>query len=347
MLTSRYKYISVVFFVILGFIIPLATLNIGICEFDECYQIICSQYYADQPLAPLSFYLSNLWIQMFGDEVMSYRYFAYIVNTLLIAIPVLYYYNSTRRLLRSAAMFLILQLSYNIFMASFFNWDVPSNFFIVCSVCLILSYYKTDKLTYLIALAGVTACATLCRMPNISLFCFSLLFIVYVASGLKFKLLHSTVYISTYLCTYILVIYLIFGGVFQYVATWNDDNIISGHTSILSIFAWINGAPQRELPMLFMAVTMFAMIYLLHRFGELNNKFYLFSIIAFWWGYLSLTAFTQSLSIYSSYQVGFFYLLVGLYIASGLHYKKLTLMGGGGKHLCNSSTLVCFCDRKR
>lgn len=340
----HYPKTYAVFCVLLGVLIPFITLNIGICEFDEFYQIICSQYYSEQPLASLSFYLSNLWIRLFGDTAMSYRYFAYVINTILIAVPVLFYYKSTLKLLQSAIMFLILQLSYNIFTFSFFNWDVPSNLFIVCSICTILSYYNTKEIKYLIILAIFTSCATLCRIPNISLFVCSILFIIVTAKEFRYKFCHTGIYTIIYICTSLLMIHLIFGGIAQYVSAWNDNNIINGHSSIIRIFGWINGAPQRELPMIFGAVTLFVMIYLLHKLHQLNNRFYLFLIIVFWWGYLSLIAFTQSLIAISSYQVGFFYLIIGLYFVDRLYYQKLTIGGGNSRSYHN--IIVCSCYRK-
>lgn len=311
-----------------GIIIPILTLHIGICEFDEFYQILCAQYYADQPLAPLSFYMANLWSSIFGDYAMSYRYFTYFINTLTIAIPVLYYYNSTHKKLQSSYIFLILQLCYNMFMTSFFNWDVCSNLFITSSVCVIMSYYKTQSLKHIIGMAALASCATLSRMPNISLVAITILLALYINKSIKTKLGHTIIYLLTYSLVYLIIVFVIFGGVSEYIISWNSDNIITGHSSIWSIFGWLNGAPQRELPCLFMAVTMFAMVYVLHKREYLYKKKYFLAIILFWWGYLSLVAFTKKLPFISPYPNGIYYLIIIITLFYAKFNDKLTIVGG-------------------
>lgn len=306
----------------------MMTLHVGICEFDESYQIICSHYYTDQPLAPLSFYLANIWTVIFGDNVMSYRYFTYLMITLTIAIPTLYYYRRVHKSMQSAFIFFILQLSYNMFMPSIFNWDVCSNMFIVSVICAIFSYCDTHNAKKLILLALLSSCATFCRIPNISLLPIIVLVILYVNKSYKIKLVQSIIYLSFFILFSFTLIYAIWGGVSEYISSWNSNNIISGHSSILSLFAWINGAPQRELPCFFMAVSMFAIVYALRKHNRFNKRGYYIAVTLFWWGYLSLIAFTQKLPAISSYQVGVFYLLIALAFLEINRKPNLTFGGG-------------------
>ncbi len=222
---------------LLGIIIPLLTLHLGFYPWkDEEYQIMCINDYQNTPLAAFTMYIGHLWAQYIGgDNFMSYRYLAYICNTLSIALPCWYFYRRRRQLLTSAILFLILQLCISLFGLFSFEWDTTTHLFLTIGCLTAVTYIQKPGHGKILALGVISSCAIFSRIPNIAIVPVVVLLIAFVRRNFAVSVKDIAIYLGSLAVSAIAIILLVWGDFAAFKAAWLPENYITGHSSISDV----------------------------------------------------------------------------------------------------------------
>ena len=222
---------------ILGLIVPLLTLHLGFYPWkDEEYQLMCIADYRSTPLAALTMYIGHLWSIIVGnDNIMSFRYLAYICNALSILLPCCYFYSRTHQSLAATVIFFILQLCMSLFGLFSYEWDTTTHLFLTVCCLIAVSYLDRPTVAKISLLAVFSSCAIFARIPNAAILPVALILISVSRRTVRRIACDFTVYMIVALCTSAVLIFLIWGDFQSFIASWSSDNYITGHSSLTDV----------------------------------------------------------------------------------------------------------------
>ncbi|WP_303322594.1 hypothetical protein, partial [uncultured Duncaniella sp.] len=207
---------------ILGLIVPLLTLHLGFYPWkDEEYQLMCIADYRSTPLAALTMYIGHLWSIIVGnDNIMSFRYLAYICNALSILLPCCYFYSKTHQSLAATVIFFILQLCMSLFGLFSYEWDTTTHLFLTVCCLIAVSYLDRPTVAKISLLAVFSSCAIFARIPNAAILPVALILISVSRRTVRRIACDFTVYMIVALCTSAIIIFLIWGDFQSFIASW-------------------------------------------------------------------------------------------------------------------------------
>lgn len=227
---------------IAGICIPFAGLGYIDPGQDELYQALCVRGYEDSPLAMLTFFIGNLWCRLFGDTLIALRCLMVICHLTSIGLGCAYFYHRTHRAVSCALLFMLLS-AMSTFTAMFiFNWDTGAYPFIVLCFFATLYYMSAETPVAAVLMGASCALMVLSRIPTICILpLFPIVIIHKTRRSTHRDMLRAVTLrdILFCLCAFIVTAIAVIGlmcGLGAYIASWNPDNIITGHGSISDYF---------------------------------------------------------------------------------------------------------------
>lgn len=233
----RFVYLASAVLIVLGLIIPVLPLHLGFYPWkDEEYQLLCMADYRNNPLSGFTMYIGYLWSHYIGeDSFISFRILAYLCNTVSILIPSCYYFIKTGKLFQSACIFFVLQLAISAFGLFSYEWDSMSYLTITLCCVAALSYYECHAHYKVVTLGLLGAVCIYSRIPNIALIPVVLLLIAVTDMRIKVKIVDYAIFLVSLLLGSEILNLLIWGGHEEFLKSWNTDNVITGHNSIIGM----------------------------------------------------------------------------------------------------------------
>lgn len=156
-------------FVLCGILAPFACLNLvrsaSIFLTDESYQYLCCRSWQDCPLGLLTFFIGNLWMNIFGHTLITLRVLYALCIIVAAAIGSFYFYRNNRNLLLSAVLFFITSIGGALCYLPLYGWDVGAYPWLAATLCLTLSYWRRTLRWKAAVLGFLVACTTLARLP--------------------------------------------------------------------------------------------------------------------------------------------------------------------------------------
>lgn len=217
---------------IAGICIPLIQYNQESYSFvrDEFYQALCCRDYQNAPLGMLTFYIGHLWSDLWGESIFNLRVLSAIMVLLPVMITSWWFYRRTRRGVLSLVVLSLTVAGSALFTDRDYDWNTASFLFPTLLALAMLSWMDRRPV-----MGWVTGCllalSVATRVTNLALLpCVVLIMAVCrgrLSEGLWRGLLKLVV---SMVVTYLGVVLLVYGSVDAYLAAFNSDNIISGHT---------------------------------------------------------------------------------------------------------------------
>lgn len=201
---------------------------------DECYMALCCRYYTDQPMAMLTFYVGWLWMQLFGDQVISLRLLATLCYFLATFFPVYYFYRRTRNLNWAVFIASVVLVVIECTQIKFYGWDAGVYVYESALLTLCMFYIDNPSKKKGILMGMVLALMVLARVPSGVLGIPAVLWCAvagarrrgYNAAWIWGIVLRGMV---TFVVTAVLVMCVMKGSPIAYLQSWVPDNIITGH----------------------------------------------------------------------------------------------------------------------
>lgn len=306
---------SLIFFILFlgGFILPFFD-NFKIHSFaDEFYQIMCCQTYYEQPIALLSFGLAHIITYLFGESLLTYKIYTFICYSITNLISCYYFYHITKSRIDSFLIFLILQLCTSYFIHPTFGWDVLSYLTLTICTIILISYLSNPSLFKIILCSIFCTFAIQSRLPNLFILFIGIFIIYYKSKTIKAKIFNVGIFL---ICSFLLnlsVILIFCESLPDFITLLTSKSFVSKHDNPLLLIGWINGAPQRETPMLFLSFSLFSSVYLGLKIwkDKLSKRIFIFLVTLFFTSYFYILIFTlKDFELKCNYVVGTFYILL-------------------------------------
>lgn len=225
---NKREFISAILIVI-AIIVSFIGLTSYSLLVDETYQALCCKNYLKSPLAMGIFYVGNKWMSLFGDTLISLRVLSRLCILLSIFLGGGYLLCKTKDLLLTSIACLLSAIFANLGDMSFYNWDVGAYPIASLGTLLLLSYIDKSSFLKLVILGLITGVMAVFRVPLIGFLGIVAIVIALrngIASALKIYAIYTLfTLLGLLVCAWIMV-----GSIFDYVHSFNSDNIISGHT---------------------------------------------------------------------------------------------------------------------
>lgn len=200
---------------------------------DECYQALSCIHYQNSPLAILTFYIGNIWITLFKDNLFSLRCLCVLCYLVSIGIGTLYLYRKTSNIKLTTITFLICCLIANIGGFRIYNWDTGCYPVNSLFILLMLIYISKPSLKFSIYIGITIGIMTMSRIPLISTFLIYLTTTWFIlksendSSKTYFKYTFSS--FGAICITILITSTLIAGSPLSFISSFKSENIITGH----------------------------------------------------------------------------------------------------------------------
>lgn len=206
------------------------TASISINTFDEPYQIMNAYDFHNAVYSPLSGILGHWVGSIFGWEYLVFR------RLLIVLLVVSIYISSQYALVNCTNKKLILTFAgFCTFFATVFKsdmniygWDHWSAVAVVINMVLLLSILKQWSLNKIIWLGLVSGICVLLRLPNIAIVFFSVILLWLIGykrlGGVRLAL-DLCVYCIAAVATCILILWISYGSIENYLVTFNDNPV--------------------------------------------------------------------------------------------------------------------------
>ncbi len=199
-------------------------------NFDETYQALSVRFYQDSPLAPLTFFLGNIWNRIFGDTLLNLRILQLLCYFVSIGIGCLIFYKMTSRKVMAAVLFMVLYASSRQMSMYLYGWDTGAYPFAMLCMASVFAYISRPS-HKLAALTGVTAALfSMSRIPSVVIIPIIVFFIFRFRGDKKGKLEDLVCFSVCLLISLIGIVLMIYGNFGAFFKAWNPDNIITGHS---------------------------------------------------------------------------------------------------------------------
>lgn len=208
--------------------------------YDMPYQIMNGMYVETCPASILSNVLMHFWGATFGFGFLSMRNCMVTLSLATALASSAYHYHLTRKLPLSIALFgmMIIMTNFN----ATFGWDAFT--FLFTTLLLVQSLHTQrhpNNLLNYVCLGALSALTFFCRMPNV-VSVPMLLFVIWLINRgtSKNKLLrYETTYVATLFIVILILVYVLFGGIQNYIEQWKQYSLINRHSMNLLIMNYM------------------------------------------------------------------------------------------------------------
>ncbi len=210
--------------------LPLSLLFFDIPQRDEAYQMLSTLDYRHSPLAPLSYFNGYLWMQLFGDTILSLRILNLTCHAVSVAIGCYIFLRCTGDRLLASALFMMLCSGSQVWAMHIYNWDTGCYpFAMLClAISLVWWHNPSRKLTFILGIAS--ACFMLSRLPSGVVIPALCIMIVCKFQSQPFNAICQIItYIVSTSVALVALLLLIYGDFSGAEAAFSPTNIISGH----------------------------------------------------------------------------------------------------------------------
>ena len=207
----------------------------SINEVDEPYQILNAMDWENAVYSPLSSWLANKFGHFVSWKYLSFRYLSVFLNFLGIFISSIYalYASKRKKLITiSAIITTLLALSFKN-LTHYYVWD---NWTTCCmSFCIILFISLIHKFTWwkLIGIGVAASLTSLMRIPNISVFLFSILILAYSDLNRRVCFYKIAVFILVFFISLFAILKFLYGDIAVYFEIFSNNQI--GDHSVIHI----------------------------------------------------------------------------------------------------------------
>ncbi|MCM1067061.1 MAG: hypothetical protein NC418_05750 [Muribaculaceae bacterium] len=204
----------------------------GLMVDDECYQALATRSYMLSPMAPLTYFIGNIWTSLTSDTILSLRYFQLIFQAVAIGIGAAWCYRRTHSAAAlSLTLFGALMVASKLWGMNIFNWDTGAYPFIMLCLVSTLAYSRRPDMPRALAMAGTWALATAARVPLAAALPF-LAALVLWRHRLDMRTAARQLGAGALLALAILLalVLLIYGSFSALASAWDAENIINGHS---------------------------------------------------------------------------------------------------------------------
>lgn len=249
------KNTACVFLIILGIYVVFN--NILYCGFvgDENYQALCVKDYTNSPITMLLFFNAHVWTELFGFSILSLRIFCRICCIFSICLGCGYLWYKSKNFLVTATAFVISCLIYNLGCFGIYNWDTGAYPIEAIWAILIVAYIDHPSKILTIALGVTCGIMTMTRLP-LSVAIIPTIIILYLSSRpLQTNLKHfwgkQLLFWISCVIIFLIFVILMTGSVHNYFLSFNQNNLISGHSlDQIHKYLWIF---QNQFPFVFIS----------------------------------------------------------------------------------------------
>ena len=204
----------------------LVFIYFGIDFTDTFYYINLCKDYTSSPMIMLTLLIGKVWMLLFGDSLISFRVLNWAIWILSVLLPffLLIPSNSRRGNLKylSISIFLITILNSNVF-----GGDICTLLFLALSASLVIKYYRTNRLMYLLLYGFSSSLLILVRLPNILILPASAVLISIIEYSQNFQKLPKKniliscikklcIYLAVSIGFYVLIILIVFGSLSEF-----------------------------------------------------------------------------------------------------------------------------------
>lgn len=228
------------FIIILGLFFLFGTLKVFYLPGDEHYQALSVRYYKESPLAMLVFYIGNIWTSVFGDSMLDLRILCKLCVLISIVIGCQFLYSKTHNLLLTSYIFALCCICNSISGFAIYNWDNGAFPFEALGLVSLIIYIRKHSLLYIIITGFITGLMTAARVPLVVFVVICIWIIIHQKNkNLSSTISHTSAYLLAFILSLICCAELMTGSLTSYVASFNKDNIITGHSpSDINIWIW-------------------------------------------------------------------------------------------------------------
>lgn len=227
----RHKGVLAVALLVAGLVLPYVGLGCRVYDRDSAYQALCVLHYEESPLAMLSFYVGNLWLKLFGNELLHLRWLMALCYQASVAMACAYMYRRLRRPLLTAAVFMTMCVAFRYSGMWLYGWDAGAYPWMTLAALTLLLYGERPSAGRIALVGAAAAAMALSRVPTLAALPLILGVIVYVrrAAGWRAAVGDCAVGLAAFAAVALALILLMVGSVEAYVDAWNPDNVINGH----------------------------------------------------------------------------------------------------------------------
>ena len=217
--------------IILGIILPYIGIENEFLGRDEAYQALCVMDYSECPLAMFTFYVGNLWMRLFGNEILSLRCLMVACYQISIGISCWYLYIRKRNLLLTATIFLMMNMGFRYVAMTLYGWDAGAYPYMTIFVVSLLVYVDKPSLVRISLVGIASGVMVMSRIPTLSALPFIFFIIIYVWRNDKKNMLLHCIFglLFFFVSIFVLIMIMMSGDIHRYIMAWSPDNIINGH----------------------------------------------------------------------------------------------------------------------
>lgn len=197
---------------------------------DECYQNLQIRYYAESPMAPLSFYIGHLWSLAFGDNVLAMRHLQVLMYVVAIGIGCGYFYLRTRKRRMTSVLFAMLLLATKFWGMNIYGWDVGCYPFVMMCLVAALHYYHKPAMSSGLLLAVAYMLMTASR-GSLGVALPFIVGLVFYCNRHNVRRAVAQLCCGTVLAAAVgvAILYMIYGSPGNFIDVCHIDNVVNGH----------------------------------------------------------------------------------------------------------------------
>ncbi|MCC8174902.1 MAG: hypothetical protein LUC85_00995 [Bacteroidales bacterium] len=295
-MSKRLQWILAVMIAVAGACIPLLIIDIGFDNDDEFYQAYCTlDPDAMSPVAPLTFLLGKWWQAIFGNGIMPLRWLAWTFRVATALLAAGWYLKKSNKPIFAASLFTLIACEANYGSELFWDWNYPSQFFMVLLMIQLIRMYDTRSVYYSIGIGFIIGLMTMSRLPSV-------VFVVpaVVIACMAFRRAWwkgILLGLSAFAIAWVAVTLPAFGSFGEYFARWGERYFTSGHQSISKICDNIiyTVIPMSS-PTMFVAIGCAVWAWVTHKLIPSRRAYLCVTVIG---GLLAVWAFQRAMLHYS------------------------------------------------
>lgn len=221
---------------------------------DEGYMAMCCKNWRISPLAMLTFFQGHIWTSIFGENVIALRILAKISQLLAVGIGCWYLFKRSKNIVLTVTAGLITVIVSFFANHQLYNWDngaYPAEALFTVMLMLYIANPSLNKIRMLGLISGLMICY---RLPlGIGVVISGAAIIVRTISStytLKNIIVNLLWYVSVMILTLMCMLWIMCGSITNIFESFNPDNFISGHNSLLRLLIPPTHRIERILPSL-------------------------------------------------------------------------------------------------
>lgn len=208
---------------------------------DETYQTLICRHYLHSPVTVLSAWTGNVWMRLFGDNLLSMRILSGLCYLLSTAITTGYFWRVCRNWRWTLLLAIVMIFTFRVHGIRFYGWDAGTIPFTAALSVTAFSCVSSPKIWKIIIGGVLCALVGLGRMPSLALALPMLLLVVAAGWGKSpgKAVAAGALGLSVCVAAGLLLIVAFYGSVGAYVHYFETSGVISGHgTEMWSRILW-------------------------------------------------------------------------------------------------------------